>query len=274
MIDPVRYAAALGEAGLAAYRQAIARRDGERSFAVRWARERLTVLDEDTQAIIALLGGDLSSPHQFIRVVRRWLSWAATRTFFGGRFAGSPKPGAGRSPGSTTLPARCKSAARLVWRSSRCAASSTSGWPPAAPIARYAAQPTLCTPGSWSVTPLARCCVSATVANSSTRCCKTATLTAHGRPPPRDPAWDPGTARRARLAEAREPTRSDQALAWYLQLADEELLQTGRPAYPRAASILKRARRAAQAAGQSATFATALADLRERHHRRPTLIAC
>jgi uncharacterized Zn finger protein len=88
-----------------------------------------------------------------------------------------------------------------------------------------------------------------------------------------DAARDPGPARRTRLAEAREPTRPDQALTWYLRLADEELLQTGRPAYARAVSILKRARRAAQAAGQSEAFATALADLRERHHRRPTLIA-
>ncbi len=67
-IDPVRYATALGEPGLAAYRQAIARRDGEQSFAVRWARERLAVLDGDTQAIITLLGADLSTPYQFIRV--------------------------------------------------------------------------------------------------------------------------------------------------------------------------------------------------------------
>jgi hypothetical protein len=48
-VDLVRYAAALGEPGLAAYRQAIARRDGEQSFAVRWARERLAVLDGDTR---------------------------------------------------------------------------------------------------------------------------------------------------------------------------------------------------------------------------------
>jgi len=37
--------------------------------------------------------------------------------------------------------------------------------------------------------------------------------------------------------------------------------------------MLKRARRAAHAAGQSDAFATTLADLRERHRRRPTLIA-
>lgn len=44
---------------------------------------------------------------------------------------------------------------------------------------------------------------------------------------------------------------SDQALACYLQLADEELLQTGRPAYAGGVSMLKRARRAAHAASQS-----------------------
>lgn len=127
-------------------------------------------------------------------------------------------------------------------------------------------------PGRLNVTPPAKHCANATAANSSTRSSKTKTLTPHGRPP-EDPAWDPGPARRARLAEAREPTRPDEALACYLQLADEELLQTGRPAYARAVSILKSARRAAQAGGQSDAFATVLADLRERHRRRPTLIA-
>ncbi len=68
-VDPVRYASALGERGLLAYRRAIDERgDGERVFAVRWARERLAVLDGDGEAIVALLGGDLSAPHQFIRV--------------------------------------------------------------------------------------------------------------------------------------------------------------------------------------------------------------
>lgn len=66
-VDPVRYADALGERGLPVYRRAIDERgDGERVFAVRWARERLAVLDGDGEAIVALLGGDLSAPHQFI----------------------------------------------------------------------------------------------------------------------------------------------------------------------------------------------------------------
>src|SRR5215212_4936673 len=67
-VDPVRYASALGETGLAAYRDAIdARRDGD-SFAVRYARERLAILDRDVDALVKLLGGDLTTPYQFIRV--------------------------------------------------------------------------------------------------------------------------------------------------------------------------------------------------------------
>lgn len=41
---------------------------GKRVFAVSWARERLTILDGDDETIVALLGGDLSTPHQFIGV--------------------------------------------------------------------------------------------------------------------------------------------------------------------------------------------------------------
>src|SRR3954470_17623727 len=67
-VDPVRYASALGEAGLAAYRDAVdARRDGD-SFAVRYARERLAILDRDVDTLVKLLGGDLTTPYQFIRV--------------------------------------------------------------------------------------------------------------------------------------------------------------------------------------------------------------
>ena len=67
-VDPVRYASALGDAGLAAYRDAVdARRDGD-SFAVRYARERIAILDRDVDALVKLLGGDLTTPYQFIRV--------------------------------------------------------------------------------------------------------------------------------------------------------------------------------------------------------------
>jgi uncharacterized Zn finger protein len=88
-----------------------------------------------------------------------------------------------------------------------------------------------------------------------------------------DPDWDPGSHRRLRLAEAREAQRPEQALPSYMLVADELLLETGRRAYARAIPVLKHARRAAEAAGQSEWFATRIADLREQHRRRPTLIA-
>lgn len=91
---------------------------------------------------------------------------------------------------------------------------------------------------------------------------------AHG-----DLDWDPGSHRRLRLAEAREAQRPEQALPSYMLVADELLLETGRRAYARAIPVLKHARRAADTAGQSEWFAILIADLREQHRRRPTLIA-
>ena len=70
VLDPKRYSGALGETGLAVYRKEIdrRRRGGEQPFALRYVDERLAVLDGDTDKIIRLLGGDLTSPYQFIQV--------------------------------------------------------------------------------------------------------------------------------------------------------------------------------------------------------------
>ena len=74
-IDPVRYAPALGDKGMALYRKTVAERaaKGRVPFAVRHAVERLAVFDGDTEAIVALLGKDLTSPHQFTRVAEAML---------------------------------------------------------------------------------------------------------------------------------------------------------------------------------------------------------
>ncbi len=56
-------------------------------------------------------------------------------------------------------------------------------------------------------------------------------------------------------------------------VGDELLIETGRRSYARAVPVLKRARRAAEVAGQSEWFAMRVADLREQHCRRPTLTA-
>ena len=82
-IDPVAYTDALGDKGLAVYRREIATRSdptdapdgrsatlrafygGFPSFAAKYAAERLAIIDRDVDRLVELLGGDLSSPHQF-----------------------------------------------------------------------------------------------------------------------------------------------------------------------------------------------------------------
>jgi hypothetical protein len=43
----------------------VAAHESEDSFAARYARERLAILDGDTDAIVELLGGELNAAHQF-----------------------------------------------------------------------------------------------------------------------------------------------------------------------------------------------------------------
>jgi uncharacterized Zn finger protein len=87
-----------------------------------------------------------------------------------------------------------------------------------------------------------------------------------------NPDWDPGPKRWMSLAKERESSVPADALAVYLRLADLELETTGRAAYQRAVAILKKATRAATAAGQVPAFEDHMVDLRERNRRRPTLI--
>lgn len=273
-VDPVRYADALGENGLLTYRRAIEERgDGERVFAVRWARERLAVLDGDGEAIVALLGGDLSAPHQFIRVceamaelgrdedVLAWANrgiaetdgWQVEKLY---DFACGVHER--RSAPVEVLRLRREQHERMAsagtYSRLRDAAAAVGAWDIERDAARLALRERDL--GGLVDALLAEVDVEEAwaVANE-------------------DPDWDPGLARRLRLAEAREPQRPEQALPWYLLVVDELLLETGRPAYARAVPVLKHARRAADAAGQAEWLAIRVAELREQHRRRPTLIA-
>jgi hypothetical protein len=53
---------------LAAYREAVAAQRSPDTFAECYARERLAILEGDVDAIVKLLGGDQTTPYQFIRV--------------------------------------------------------------------------------------------------------------------------------------------------------------------------------------------------------------
>ncbi len=273
-VDPVRYAGALGERGLPVYRRAIEERgDDEGVFAVRWARERLAVLDGDGEAIVALLGGDLSAPHQFIRVseamgelgrdeeVLLWAKRGIAETD-GWQIAQLYDLACGvyerRSAPLEVLRLRREEHGRMASASTyarlRRAADAVGAWD----IERDAARLALRERDLGGL-------VDALLADGDI---EEAWSVAH-----EDPDWDPGLQQRLCLAEAREAQRPDQALPWYMLVVDELLSETGRRAYARAIPVLKHARRAAEAAGQNEWFATRLADLREQHRRRPTLIA-
>jgi len=270
-VDPVRHASALGEAGLAAYRDAVgARRDGD-AFAVRYARERLAILDRDVDAIVRLLGGDLTTPYQFIRVAEAMrelgldaetLAWAkrGIAQTSGWQVAqlydlacdvqrGQPievlalrRAQHERMPSSST------------YRAVRAAAEALDAWPLEQDAARATLQRTD-----------ARGFVDVLLSDDELELAWRAALAA-----PREAL---GSDLWLRLAERRERDRPADALAVYLRIADEVLEQADRRAYRSATRILQRARAAAQAAGELDAFAEYLTGLRERYRRRPTLMA-
>jgi hypothetical protein len=274
-VDPVRYAAALGELGLAAYRREVrARRDGSgRPFAAQYAEERLAVLDGNVEAVVRLLGEDLTTPYQFIRVSEAMAELGRDDDVLGWAMRGIAETDgwqvaqlydlaagvyARRGDRRRLLELRREQHNRMPSSSTydelRQAAEATGSWPAERPGARAVL-------ADRDLGGL----VDALLADGEPVAAWQVTLD--------NPGWDAGEHRWMRLAEAREPSRPADALAVYLRLADAALETTGRAAYTRAAAILKRAARAASSCDRQAAFADHLGHLRETHRRRPTLIA-
>lgn len=289
-IDPVAYSGALGEKGLAVYRREVANRSdpadaptdrsrrlrdvysGFPSFAAKYAAERLAVVDRDVDRLVELLGGDLSLPHQFVRVAeamvelgqvedalawaRRGIAetsgWQVAKLY---DLAADLLTGAGdvdgvveirrhhheRVPGSSTY-VKLQAAARAndIW-------DAEIGPARAALAERDPA-------GLFDV------------------------LLADGEP---YQAWDAATAEDRelapsqwlRLGEAREPTVPAEAMVVYLRLTDEVLVSADTRAYRDAVCQLQAARRAATSADRAAEFSEHLAGVRERNRRRPSFMA-
>lgn len=273
--DPVRYAKALGETGLAAFRREVEhhRKAGAGdSFALKYAEERLAVLDGDTAAIVRLLGGDLSVPYQFIRIaeameelgrdedVLEWATRGVAKTS-GWQVAQlydlAVRVHARRGEHEEVLRLRREQHHRMP-------SSSTYG------LLRAASE----TCGVWETErPGARVVLAEHDLGGFVD-----VLLADGEPdaawqmPGEHPGWEPGAQRWMRLAEAREPSAPGDALDVYLRLADVELETTGRASYVRAVAILENGARAANAADRQGEFAEHLTALREAHRRRPTFI--
>ena len=273
--DPVRYAAALGESGLAAYRREVRKRcdAGDDSFAACYATERLAVLDGDIDEIVRLYGGGLSRPYDFIRVAEAMeelgrdddvLLWAerGIAETSGWQVAQLYDLAAGvysrRADDQTVLRLRRDQHNRMPSASSydllKKAAETLGVWPDE----RDGARSVLTAHDLGAL-------LDVLLADEEP---ETAWRVVAG-----NPDWDPGDRRLMRLAEARERSHPGDALQVYLRLADRELETANRASYGRATKTLKRAARAATAAGRTAEFAEHLRTLRDRYRRRPTMIA-
>jgi hypothetical protein len=271
-VDPVRYASALREVGLAAYRDAVGGRRDRDSFAVRYARERLAILDRDVDAVVRLLGGDLTTPYQFIRVaeamrelglddealawakrgIAQTSGWQVSQLYdlaCGGHNAREEplevvalrRAQHERMPSSST------------YRALRTVAEALDAWS----LEQDAARATL-----QRADP--RGFVDALLGDGELELAWSAAVAA-----PQDAL---GSDLWLRLAESSERHRPADALAVYQRIADEVLERADRRAYRSAARILQRARAAAQAAGELDAFGEYLTRLREQYQRRPTLI--
>ncbi len=272
-VDPVRYADALGEAGLAAYRREADQRSAvSAGFAARHATERLAVLDGDVDRIIELMGGDLSAPHQFIQIAEAMgeigrsddvLSWArrgiaeTSGWQLGRLYDLAAEVLADCGDGDGLLALRRDQHARM-------ASASTYGL----------LRETAVVVGAWDVERAA----ARSVLAERDRGGLVDALLADGdideawAAATRGEDWDPGGHRWWRLAEAREPTDPAAAMAVYLRVVDETLQTADRRAYRAAVRQLEAARRAADAAGERDRFDHHLEALRERYRRRPTMI--
>lgn len=271
--DPVRFRAALGERGLAEYRSLLAAQDDQDGFAARYARERLAVLDGDSEAIISLLGGDLSRPHQFIEIAKamaelgrddevvKWArrgieqtsGWQTDQLY-------DLACGAHERRGEPVevLALRRSQHERFptssTYRQLRSAAEMVQAWP----VERDGARRALRERNTAGL-------IDALLDDGED-----------------DLAWQAATAIEAsdlgdrawlRLAEARQKTDPAGALAVYWRLVDSSLETADRRAYASAVRLLKRAREAAAAADRSGEFEARLVALREQHRRRPALIS-
>lgn len=270
-LDPVRYAAALREEGLAAYRDAVMNAGEPDSYAVRHIRERLAILDEDVDAIVDLAGGDLSNAYQFGNVAEAMgqigrddlvLEWAerGIAETDGWQVAGL------YDIACETYERRGEPLQALrLRRAHHERAPSTSTYEALGRAANAV--------GVWEVE---RDAARAALQRRDTRAYVHALL-ADGDT---QLAWDVAEASEnsldsddwLRLAEAHEATRPDDALGVYQRVVDETLCDADVRAYRRAAKILKRARAAALAATELDLFDDHVQRIREQYRRRPSLI--
>jgi hypothetical protein len=272
-VDPVRYAGALGEQGMAAYRSAIEQIEDAGAYGLQYVHERLAVLDRDIDAIVRLHGADLTNPFQFLHVAEAMAELGRHDLVIEWTSRGIAETNGWQLYRLYDL--ACDTHAQLgqplevlrLRRSHHTRMPSSSTYE----ALRNAAEEV----DAWEIErPAAR----SVLREADTRGFIDALLGDGDR----DLAWDVAIAappdaldaeQWLRLAESREPEHPGDALAVYQAVVDEVLQTADRRAYRDGVRILKKAAKAARAADQGETFSKQVARLREQHRRRPTLIA-
>ena len=272
-IDVDRYAYALGPDGVAEYRRLVdrsAEKSGEDAFDVRYARGRLAVLDRDPEAIVAVIGGELRTQHDALRVVEALddaglTEHAVEQAARGLRLAQSPHAGAlvqrlvddamTRDDGDRVLMLRREAFARdasaTTFAAFRTAALELGAWE--AERAAAEAQLSRRRPWEW-----------------------VAELLRSGRD---DEAWDfavahpdAGQGQWERLCARRAETAPADTVPHYQRMVTESLATTGRGSYLTAARLLVRLRAACASAGIPTQYVEFMAATAEANRRRPTCI--
>lgn len=288
-VDPVAYADALGEKGTTVYRREVAKRSdpgdvpedrlpllrdmyaGFPSFAAKYAAERLAIIDRDVDRLVALLGGNLSSPHQFTRVAEAMIELGRTDDALAWARRGIAETTGSQVAKLYDLAADLLGDENDLGGVVELRRHHHERMPSASTYARL--QAAARADDTWD----------AAIAPARARLAErdpaglVDALLADGDA---DEAWDVATAgdreiastQLLRLAEAREPTAPADAMAVYLRLADDVLARADKRAYRDAVRHLKAARRAATAADRLDEFTEHLTDLRERNRRRPSFM--
>jgi hypothetical protein len=289
-IDPVAYVDALGDAGLAVYRQEVANRSDSASaptsrsaalrdlygefpsFAARYAAERLAVIDRDVGRLVELLGGDLSAPHQFTRVAEAMVELGRPADALAWARRGIAETTGWQVAKLYDLAANLLTESADLGEVVVLRGEQHERMPSSSTYSKLqtAARAT----DSWEREIVSARAVLATRDPASF----VDALLADGEP---GEAWRTATSGNCelsssqwqRLAEAREATEPAEAMVVYQRLADEALDHADKRAYQAAVRYLKAARRAAAAADRSPDFTQHVTALRERNRRRPSLIA-
>ncbi|MEZ5323369.1 MAG: hypothetical protein R2698_15090 [Microthrixaceae bacterium] len=289
-VDPVAYADALGDKGLAVYRREVAKRSdpadapegrsetlhdfygGFPSFAAKYAAERLAIIDRDVDRLVELLGDDLSSPHQFQRVAEAMVELGDTDEALVWARRGIAETSGWQVAKLYDLAAELLAEANDLDQVMELRRHHHERMPSATTYARLKAASAAV--GAWEIeVDRARSVlaerdpagyIDALLADGDAD--EAWTLAENGDREIQPAQW-------LRLAEAREPTSPSDAMAVYLRLADELLVQADKRAYRHAIRHLKAARRAATAGDRADEFTEHLGGLRERNRRRPSLMA-